>query len=102
MSPNGFFGRLDQIARQLLADLVRTVINDPRKLLYRDAAERCRSRIARQNRGCELALERPHVTGEFGKAKVDRSVQLPQTVGEVLRTSLAQPLQLTQLFRHRI
>src|SRR5580698_7630750 len=58
MSPNGFFGRLDQIARQFLADLVRTVINDPRKLLHRDAAERCRSGIARQNRGCELALER--------------------------------------------
>ncbi|MFZ2063229.1 MAG: DUF1646 family protein [Candidatus Binatus sp.] len=25
---------------------------------------------------------------------------MPQTVGEVLRNSLAQPLQLTQLFRH--
>ena len=59
MGLHRFFGRLDQIARQLVADLVRTVINDPRKLLHRDAAERCRSRIARQNRGCEPALERP-------------------------------------------
>src|SRR5260370_2768056 len=101
MSPNGFFGGLDQIARQLLADLVRTVINDPRQLFHRDTAERGRSRIPRQNRGCEPALERPHVTSEFAKAQVDRSVQLPQTVGEVPRNSPAKPLPLTQTFPSR-
>jgi hypothetical protein len=41
----------------------------------------------------ELALERAHMSGELWRAKIDRSMQLSEAAGKVLREPLAQPSQ---------
>jgi hypothetical protein len=85
MIPDRPFSRFDQRARKFLADLVLAVVDDPCQLFHGYALERRRGWITRQNRGCELALESAYIPGELGKAKVNRSMQLPEPAGKVFR-----------------
>jgi hypothetical protein len=91
MAPDRIFSRFDQTARQFLADLVRAVVDDPCKLFHGYALERRRRWIARKNRGSELALESPYIPGELWKAKINRTMQLPEAAGKVFREPGAQP-----------
>ena len=98
MAPDRRSSRFDQSARQFLADLVRAVVDDPCKPFNGCAMERRRGWIARQNRSCEPALESMYIPRELGKAKVNRSTQLPEAAGKVFRELLAQPRSFAQLF----
>jgi hypothetical protein len=77
--------------REFLADPVRAVVNDPCDLFHGYTLERRRRWTARENGGSELALESPYIPCELWKAKIDRSMKLPEAAGKVFREAFAQP-----------
>ena len=87
----------DEILRQLAAHLVEAVVAEIGEALDRDADEGLSSRVLVEDRGRELAVERPDEADKLGEVEVHQPVELPHAVAEVLDEAVAQPHELAQL-----